>query len=210
MIKIAPAAKDTCGKCWEYKRQIQSQDRRSIEAAAGDNEENNERNAMNLPECPTDGLERSERQDAIDNALIAKENNAGFTVASMSTGMPSLQPLINDNGDNTVATNNSNYNVALYSNITSVSELNTQVAASCRISEPTEQEDTVSIWKQHCNEFSSQRRYVQKLSLEAKSDLECNIPWTQRRVSFCSDYCQNMDLPRFGSEQPGETYYYSP
>ena len=33
---------------------------------------------------------------------------------------------------------------------------------------------------------------------------------TQRRVLFCSDYCQNMDLPRFGSEQPGETYYYSP
>ena len=52
--------------------------------------------------------------------------------------------------------------------------MNTQVASNCKISEPTDQEDTVSIWKQHCDEFSSQHLYVQKLLLEAKSDLECN------------------------------------
>jgi hypothetical protein len=30
--------------------------------------------------------------------------------------------------------------------------------------------------------------------------------------SFClvADYCQNLSLPHFGSEQPGDTYYYSP
>lgn len=32
------------------------------------------------------------------------------------------------------------------------------------------------------------------------------------RFSFClvADYCQNLGLPHFGGEQPGDTYYYSP
>ena len=61
-------------------------------------------NEIHLPKCLTDELERSEMQDAIDNALIADEHNTGFTDDSMPTDMLSLQSLINDYGDNTVAT----------------------------------------------------------------------------------------------------------
>ena len=33
---------------------------------------------------------------------------------------------------------------------------------------------------------------------------------SERVLTFVCDYAQNMTLPNFGSEQPGETYYYSP
>ena len=31
-----------------------------------------------------------------------------------------------------------------------------------------------------------------------------------RTCTFVVDYGQNMELPKFGQEQPGVTYYYSP
>ena len=221
-IKIAPAAKDTCAKCWEYKRQIQSQDRRSIAAAASVEDEANDEHGNNdqLPECPTEGLERSNIHDLIDNALIndsimddLNDDNMTTTDASASTSMVSLQPMMpNTNSDN------SNEHVELYSPNSSTirnfstSQLNSQVveASIDSLTESTTQEQTVSIWKQHCDEFTAQRRYVQQLALESKLDFQSNVPWNEKRISYCSDYCQNIDLPHFGCEQPGETYYYSP
>ena len=41
-------------------------------------------------------------------------------------------------------------------------------------------------------------------------DLNNGVKWPDRRDCFVGDYCQNMGLPHFGNEQPGETYYYSP
>ena len=58
--------------------------------------------------------------------------------------------------------------------------------------------------------FMDQRKYVKEKALEAKEDLLNEIDWPERRYTFCGDYCQNMDLPHFGSDQPGETYYYIP
>ena len=78
------------------------------------------------------------------------------------------------------------------------------------IADLTDQDDTVSFWKQICDKFTPQHCYIQKFSFEAKSDFEANVPWLQRRISFCADYCQTMDQSHFGSEQPVETYYYSP
>ena len=65
-------------------------------------------------------------------------------------------------------------------------------------------------WYNHVKAFMDQRKYVKEKALEAKEDLLNEIDWPERRYTFCGDYCQNMDLPHFGSEQPGETYYYSP
>ena len=48
------------------------------------------------------------------------------------------------------------------------------------------------------------------LAKDAKNHYDNNVCWPNRKYSFCSDYCQNMDIPHFGQEQPGETYYYSP
>ena len=45
---------------------------------------------------------------------------------------------------------------------------------------------------------------------EAQRHWEENLPIHQQTFTWCGDYCQNLDLPHFGCEQPGETYYYSP
>ena len=29
-------------------------------------------------------------------------------------------------------------------------------------------------------------------------------------ITLVIDYCQNLDLPHLGGEQPGDTYYFSP
>ena len=33
---------------------------------------------------------------------------------------------------------------------------------------------------------------------------------SKRTISLVIDYCQNLDLPHLGGEQPGDTYYYPP
>ena len=41
-IKISPSSKDTCGTCWEYKRQMAVRDRSVRNADADDSEDNTE------------------------------------------------------------------------------------------------------------------------------------------------------------------------
>ena len=45
---------------------------------------------------------------------------------------------------------------------------------------------------------------------EVKADLVNGVSWPDRRDMFVCDYAQNMDLPHFGGEQPGDVYYFSP
>jgi hypothetical protein len=45
---------------------------------------------------------------------------------------------------------------------------------------------------------------------DAKSDALENVPKASRRYCLVGDFCQNMNAPHFGSEQPGATYYFSP
>ena len=39
---------------------------------------------------------------------------------------------------------------------------------------------------------------------------EQGVEWTKRVMVNVRDYLQNMGVPHFGSEQPEDTYYYSP
>ena len=58
--------------------------------------------------------------------------------------------------------------------------------------------------------FKAQRGFVQKRAKEAKDDLILGIVWPNNTVCLCGDYSQNLSLPNFGGEQPGDTYYFSP
>ena len=62
----------------------------------------------------------------------------------------------------------------------------------------------------HCNMWKTQREYVQKKRDEGKNDFLWKVLWPLRRDIFVCDYMQNLDLPHYGGEQPGDTYYYSP
>jgi hypothetical protein len=45
---------------------------------------------------------------------------------------------------------------------------------------------------------------------EAKTATKGNVADADMVVTLVADYCQNMEMPFFGKDQPGETYYYTP
>ena len=54
------------------------------------------------------------------------------------------------------------------------------------------------------------REYLNKKIEKARSDIEQNINWGDR-VNVCiGDYAQYMNLPWFGRNQPGDSYYFVP
>jgi hypothetical protein len=60
----------------------------------------------------------------------------------------------------------------------------------------------------HVQSARKMRALAQEKSHEAKED--ATKPHSERRHCFVMDYSQNLGLPHFGDEQPGETYSYSP
>ena len=54
------------------------------------------------------------------------------------------------------------------------------------------------------------RQYVKELVLISREHRQQNVPWVNRTLVEIADFAQNLDMPHFGSEQPGDTYYYSP
>jgi hypothetical protein len=63
----------------------------------------------------------------------------------------------------------------------------------------------------HCSNAKAQRDYFNRLTAEAKQ-ANTVVPLAHhiRHWLLVADYCQNMGIPHFGGEQPGETYYFSP
>jgi hypothetical protein len=60
----------------------------------------------------------------------------------------------------------------------------------------------------HVTQARSQRELVGLREEEATASR--NHAHCDRSFCLVADYCQNLSLPHFGSEQPGDTYYYSP
>ena len=61
---------------------------------------------------------------------------------------------------------------------------------------------------EHIEMARAQRRLYQEKAAEAKRT--ATKPHASRTYTFVVDDGQNMELPKFGQEQPGVTYYYSP
>jgi hypothetical protein len=62
----------------------------------------------------------------------------------------------------------------------------------------------------HVNEAQAMRSMAQEKVKQAKTDRRDGVPRKDATVTLFADYAQSMELPMFGSEQPGETFYYSP
>ena len=69
-------------------------------------------------------------------------------------------------------------------------------------------EATISAAGEHVRMAKDQREYVNQ-KMEEAAATQLNEP-SERVWTFIGDYAQNLQLPNFGCEQPGETYYYSP
>lgn len=74
------------------------------------------------------------------------------------------------------------------------------------------EKDEDIILKAHTHVLQAQvmRSFFQQKVKDAKTDRAEGIPLLQRRLCLVIDYCQNLEFPRVGAEQPGETYYLSP
>lgn len=83
-------------------------------------------------------------------------------------------------------------------------------AAVEAIAEASRREGAIAKAYVHVDAARKQRAYVNSKVNDAFQDRLENRPHSERRYVLYGDYCQNMCMPHFGSEQPGETYYFSP
>ena len=72
------------------------------------------------------------------------------------------------------------------------------------------EEQLVSKYHHHVKQFTEMREFIRECSKKAKQHHDDNVTWQERTILEFADYAQNMDMPHFGSEQPGDIYYYSP
>ena len=52
--------------------------------------------------------------------------------------------------------------------------------------------------------------YCDNLVKKFREHKDNNLTWTDWVITEVADYAQNFDIPHFGCEKPGVTYYYSP
>ena len=64
--------------------------------------------------------------------------------------------------------------------------------------------------KNHIDDAASMRELSQKAIEDAKTATRENIAAENMVITLVADYCQNMEMPFFGKDQPGKTYYYTP
>ena len=62
----------------------------------------------------------------------------------------------------------------------------------------------------HVQQFTEMRDFSPTVQKKAQEDKNNSVPWESRTDAEYADYAQNVDIPHFGSKQPGETYYYLP
>jgi CxxC motif-containing protein (DUF1111 family) len=63
--------------------------------------------------------------------------------------------------------------------------------------------------KQHIEDSTSMQQLCQKVIEDAKKATKEKVEVSEMVVTIVVDYCQNMEMPFFGKDQPGETYYYT-
>jgi hypothetical protein len=64
--------------------------------------------------------------------------------------------------------------------------------------------------KQHIEDAISMRALCQILMEAAKTATKLKYADDEMVITLVADYCQNMEMPFFGKDQPGDTYYYTP
>jgi hypothetical protein len=79
-----------------------------------------------------------------------------------------------------------------------------------RIARDAETLKTAKMIKQHIEDSTSMRELCQKAIEDAKTATKENLEDEEMVITVVVDYCQNMEMPFFGKDQPGETYYYTP
>ena len=75
--------------------------------------------------------------------------------------------------------------------------------------EEIERENIILAAAKHVKAARSQKLLANEKIESAKASHQ-QSPGNSNTITLVVDYCQNLDLPHLGGEQPGGTYYYSP
>jgi len=79
-----------------------------------------------------------------------------------------------------------------------------------RLPEEVELEEELANITLHVQQAKAQRELVNELLSLSKEQATTGVPHTAWTYTMCCDFAQNMDVPSYKGQQPGETYYYSP
>jgi hypothetical protein len=71
-------------------------------------------------------------------------------------------------------------------------------------------DEAVTKAREHVRQYQVQRHQARLLIESARNDVTYNLPSLFRRKVLTIDMGQNLCLPNFEAEQPGDTYYFSP
>jgi hypothetical protein len=79
-----------------------------------------------------------------------------------------------------------------------------------RIVSDLETLETAQMIKQHIEDMTSMRELCQKVIVGVETATRDDVADEEMVIMIVLDYCQNMEMPFFRKDQPGETYYYTP
>ena len=113
--------------------------------------------------------------------------------------------LDDEDSDNDVSANNNNNQVESYS----ADMIEESIEGLCP---PFVRavETIVSKFKLHVDQYSNMRKLVKEKIELSREHESMSKEWQSRTIVQIADFAQNLDLPHFGSEQPGDIYYFLP
>jgi hypothetical protein len=85
----------------------------------------------------------------------------------------------------------------------------TDIAQSFMAGDCAEEEAIIEAASYHVEQAKVVREFAQQRVQEAKDDIENCVLYPKKRYCLVCDYTQNVGIPNFGKEQPGDTYNYS-
>ena len=71
-------------------------------------------------------------------------------------------------------------------------------------------ESAVSDLFKHFKQFTEMREFVKTIQSKYRLDKGNLVLRELQKLAEYADYAQNLDMPHFSLEQPGDTYYFSP
>ena len=202
-LKIRKPSYDTCVLCFKYRNNLSSISRsakesnvtlddiifREVQDGNSDDEENN-----------------SEGEDGLDECLIEISKNFSANEEEES----SISSAGEESRDNSFEEQSDDSDSGSDSDSDSDSGFDSDSDSDEGYALNIKHEKLVKEMHEHCTMWKIQRDYVKSRRDAAKNDFVNKVLWPLREDILVADYMQNLDMPHFGGEQPGDTYYFSP
>lgn len=200
-VKIGLPAKDTCAVCWKFEeeagrltRQITIADPKANGSGATNTQEKDD----------------SSDEDSVvfTEGLVAEDVGVEEEDDESAEAQPDSTPA-RQTRSQTRSNTNTNNSAVITPYPTDVCTVIQEPSSGQKEELFEKKERLVLQMAEHIGKFKMQREYVKEWDRFVKAQGD-DVQWPNRTHMYCGDYSQNMDLPHFGGEQPGDSYYFSP